>query len=144
MDRRHVLDLLEQVLSRMPGPVKLVVKEGDQKAATFVVDAIDPAAASGTSTAAGVAQIARTPSKPRECRPAILRVLGIADGRMTKEAVLRAFAALGILHGDRTITAELAEMVRAGILDNRQDAEPRGYAIVDTDADPANCPPATK
>jgi hypothetical protein len=95
-------------------------------------------AASAISTSAGsdseAADEGKSHSHPPRLTQAImdiLRTLGEAKGRLTRERLLEAMIKASRQRGESTVANALPELGRAGWVDNRQDVDPTGYAITE-------------
>ncbi len=65
----------------------------------------------------------------RNCQTDILAVLRGCGGRMTAGQILSELERRDWIHGERTVTGHLADMVAAGIIVNATRTRPRGYSL---------------
>jgi hypothetical protein len=63
------------------------------------------------------------------CEEDIVAVLRAAGHRLTTMQILEALDRQGMPHGESTVKAHLAGMVRRGVLDKDPDANPHGYGL---------------
>jgi hypothetical protein len=111
-DRDAVRASLNALLDTLPGPVTVIV--------------ITPA---GLCQPFQLPQTISPPINLTPCSKDILYVLGEAGHRMTTPEILSALDTSELIHGETTVKLALAKMVKDGVLDNRPDANPRGYGI---------------
>jgi hypothetical protein len=67
--------------------------------------------------------------KSPDCCLDILSTLAQVGHRMTRQALLGALESVGKRWADGTTGAALAQLVEIGLLNNRQDQDPKGYGL---------------